>query len=62
MLLACVVVGSVGLTIGQVASKVLPGSNGAIGVHQAVQTGGYQFNRPAAFDAKTFSAKAGIDI
>jgi hypothetical protein len=56
-LLACVVVGSIGLTIGQVASQVLPGSGNSLGVHQAVQPGGFQLNRPM-----TFNAKDGINI
>ena len=59
VLLASVVVGTAGLTIGQVANKVLHNGSGiaTVGAHQAMHSGAYHFSRPAAV-----STKDGIDI
>ena len=60
LLLAAVVVGSAGMTIGQVAGKVLPNgaANAAVQTYQAVgQTGQFKFQQPAAVNFRN-----GIDI
>lgn len=58
VLMASVVVGATGLTIGQVAGRLGDGvSSGAARTHQAVHPGGFEFGRRAAFDASR-----GIDI
>jgi hypothetical protein len=59
LMLAAVVVGSAGLTIGQVATKATSGAtNGTVQTYQAVgQSGEFRFQQPVAVTTRN-----GIDI